>query len=333
MNQNDLMSQSWSVSHEINNPVYPGNSLSMITAKPTMSYDPNQYIHNNTFPNQFQEERTSKKVQFARPIQQQITSSKPLVRTHSWHETSITNIDTSTSTGRQEPILSKPSTAIQKTNVSSSIASIQKPIYVGIDHRATLAERGQTKAIKRRHKNNDKNNSATTTNHRSSSHTHHQHKQQEVSDSSTLKNALPSNKSPENLPGNVSGTQRILTTTSTSTNIPNKPIQHIEQPIINDNEIKKTRGNRQSQHQHIEQQTLIENDPKPARIRGNVSQKKHHHQQPRTVVNRNNSPDYNEGARRVENKQQTVNTLVTQTQTRQKQSATPTTTNITRTRI
>jgi hypothetical protein len=319
--------------HEINNPLYPGSSIPMITTQPNMSYDPNQYIHNSTYPNQSQDERPSKKVQFARPIQQQITSSKPLTNTQSWHEASITNIDASTSTGRQEQVFSKPSAVVSRANTSIPVTSAQKPIYVGIDHRATLAERGQRKAIKRHHNNNEKNNSTTTNTHRSNSHNHHQHKQQEVSDPSISKSTIPSNKSFESLQTNVPGTHRILTTTSTSTN---KPIQHVEQPIINDNEVRKTRSNRQSLHQHVEQQTLIENDPKSARLRSNASQQKHHQQQPRTVVNRNNSPDWNEGARRVENKQQivfTANPPITQTQPRQKQSTVPVTMSVTRTRV
>ena len=328
MDQNDLMTQSWSMHHEMNNPLYPGSSIPMVTTQSTMQYDPNQYIHNSTYPNQSQDERPSKKVQFARPIQQHITSNKPLTSTQSWHETSIANIDVSTSTGRQEPILSKPSAVILRASTS-----VQKPIYVGIDHRATLAERGQTKASKRHHKNGEKNNSTTTNTHRSNSHNHHQHKQQEFSDPSTAKNTLPSNKSFESLQTNGVGTHRVLTTTSTSTN---KPIQHIEQPIFSDNEVKKIRSNRQSQHQHVEQQSLIENDPKPARIRSNVSQQKQHHQQPRTIVNRTSSPDWNEGTRRTENRQQTVSTInpsITQTQSRQKQSTVPITVNVTRTRV
>jgi hypothetical protein len=324
------MSQSWSATLEMNNSFYPGNSLPMTTAKSTMLYDPNQYIPNQ-FQSNTQDERPSKKVQFARPIQQQITSNKPLLGTQSWHESTVTNIDVSTSTGRQEPVLSKPSVSALKTNTSLAIEPLQKPIYVGIDHRATLAERGQTKAVKRHHKNTDKTNSNTTTNHRSSSHSHHQHKQQEFNDSSILKTITPSNKSFEPSQGNVSGTHRILTTTSTSTNIPNKPVQHIEQPIVSDNETKRTRGNRQSQNQYIEQQSPIENDTKTMKIQGNISQQKHHHQQPRTLVNRTNSPERKEGIGRLEKKQPSVSIINipnTQTQQRQKKS-----TVITRTRV
>ncbi|CAF4676486.1 unnamed protein product, partial [Rotaria magnacalcarata] len=74
----------------------------------------------------------------------------------------------------------------------------EKPIYVGIDHRATLAERGQRNASKRQHTNGDKNNidvsNSGTSNHRTRSRTHRQHKHQDSNDSSTSKVNHQSNK-------------------------------------------------------------------------------------------------------------------------------------------
>jgi hypothetical protein len=297
------MNQSWTSHHDSNNQFYQGNSHPMGTT-PNIPYDPYQYVHvqiPNTFMNQSQqimlEERPSKKVQFARPIEQQVPSKNPLNSTLSWHEPSVTNTDVSTSTTRQDPVLTRQTvhrSLVPKTSISLTSASMQKPIYVGIDHRATLAERGQTTANKHHHKNNGD----ITNNNRTRPHTHHQHKHQEPNDSSNLKNNTSPRKSLEPLQVKLSGTNRPLTTTSTSTITPNKSIQHTEQPIFNDNEIKisKTRTNRN----HTEQLTLIDNDTKPSRSRGNNRQQQ---QQQRTIINRNDSPLRTE-VRRVENTQQ-----------------------------
>jgi len=350
MIQNDPMTQSWSPNHDANDQFYQNNSFPMTTTS-NIPYDPNQYIHTkipNTFMNQSQQvildERSSKKVQFARPIEQQTPSKIPLTNAQSWHEQSVTNNDMSVSATKQEPVLTRQSvhrSVMPKTNTLLTQVPIQKPIYVGIDHRATLAERGQTTANKRHHKNNEKTNFDITNNHRTHSHTQHQHKHQELNDFSTSKNNIPSNKSVESSQIKLPSTHRSLTTTSTSTIIPNKLIQHTEQPIFNNNEIKtsRTRGQRQPQAQQTEQPIFIDNDTKQSN-RGNHSQhrQQEHHQQQRTTVNRNNSPLRTEKVRRVENKQQNTSpvmrTPISQSQQqRQKQSTMPSTANITRTRV
>jgi len=156
-----------------------------------------------------------------------------------------------------------------------------------------------------------------------------------------LRNNTPTRKSSDALQAKLSGPNRTLTTTSTSTIIPNKLIQHTEQPIFNNNEIKtsRTRGQRQPQAQQTEQPIFIDNDTKQSN-RGNHSQhrQQEHHQQQRTTVNRNSSPLRTERVRRVENKQQNTSpvmrTPISQSQQqRQKQSTIPSTANITRTRV
>jgi hypothetical protein len=146
--QNDLMNQSWPTSHDFNNQYYPGNSLPMTTPS-NIPYDSNQYQQVPP------EERQSKKVQFGHPIQQQIVSKNPLTSTQSWHEPSITNNDVSTPTTRQEPVITRR-TVMPKTNTSLAPVRVEKPIYVGIDHRATLAERGQTTSHTHRPRTSEK---------------------------------------------------------------------------------------------------------------------------------------------------------------------------------
>ena len=130
-----------------------------MTITSSVPYDPNQFAHTqipNTFVNQPQqgilEERASKKVQFARPLQQQQppSSSKTLLTTtQSWPEPSAVTNDTFLLSTRQESSSNRQSLHRSVMPTASTQASQQKPIYVGIDHKATLAERGQTKASKR----------------------------------------------------------------------------------------------------------------------------------------------------------------------------------------
>jgi hypothetical protein len=207
---------------------------------------------------------------------------------------------------RQEPLSTRQSghrTIIPTSNISSSHASVQKPIYVGIDHRATLAERGQTTTHKHHHKNGDKTNSdgpvSIKNNHRTRSHTHHQHKNQETNNVQSSRSNIQSNKPLEPLQVKLSSTHRSGTTNSTSTIIVNKQVHQGEQPIFNDIEMKvpKTRGKRQAQSQQIEQQTTFDNEIKPSKNKGNHSQQRQPH-------HRHHSPQRTETTRRLENRHQ-----------------------------
>jgi hypothetical protein len=372
--QNDIMNQSWS-SHDINNQFYQSNAHSMAAGTSNMSYDPNQYVYNqmsNTFLNQHPqpvvEERPSKKVQFARSTQQQPLFKAPLTSTQSWHESSATTNDISTSTNRQEPVLSRQSvhrSAMPISDLSSTQASIQKPIYVGIDYKATLAERGQSTTNERQQKSTEKNHSdGLDSNQRARPHVHHSHhKSRSSNDSSSTSNTLQSNRSSEPLPAKLSNPPRSLTTTSTSTIIPNRQTQFTERQSNFDHEAKilktrsiqrsqppnmekqssfdngikipKTRGIRDLQTQHTEQKSPVNNDIKASKINKHHS----HHQQQHVTAHRNNSPSHNETIRRVENKQSTpvMRIAISQQQQRQKQSTLPSTltntANVARTRI
>jgi hypothetical protein len=356
------MNQSWSSPHNLHNSFYQHNSV-LMTNGSNNQYDPNLYVRDhpsNTFLNPLQqaslEERPSKKVQFAHPLQhqQQAPTKNPLTSTQSWHEPSVTHNDTSSpKITMQEPALNRQSihrSGVAASNTSAGQVSIQKPIYVGIDHKATLAERGQTSSNKRHHKTADKNHSdgsnSNSKNHRTRAHTHHQHKHQELNDFSNSKVNGQPNKPMEPLQVKLSSPHRSLTTTSTI--IPNK---HIEQPGFIDNDIKLTKS-RNTRHQHSEQQSLVDNELKLSRSRGSHPQQQqqqhqqHHHQQQRAPNAPNHSPVHVETSgksRRTENKHQTspvMRILLSQQQQqqhRQKVSSLPsavtTSTGITRTRV
>lgn len=323
------MTASWSGALDLNTPYYPNTSIPMTASThPQISPQYNQdYMYGPQPPPIPIEERPSKKVQFARPIEQKIISTIPLTATHSWHEPSLTN--THEIANRQDLSTNKssvhPSMLPTKTNVTvPSAAVVQKPIYVSIDHRATLAERGQTKADKHHHKNPDKSNSNATTHHRSRAHAQPPSKHQESIDPSSSKHNASTGRPVESVP------HRVLTTTSTSTIPPNRQMQSMEQqPLIQENPMKRTRHNH-----HNEQQSTMENEIKPSGIRTNPSQIKPHS---RSNTNRTTSPGRNEVIRRIEIKQPigpTASIPLSQSQSRSKSShQAVTSNNITRTRI
>jgi hypothetical protein len=349
--QNDIMNQSWSSHHDGNNQFYQNYS------HPTSNipYDPHQYAHNhmsNTFINRSQQmldERPSKKVQFAHPIQQRGSSMKaPLTSAQSWHDISPANNDMTNSITRQEPISDRQTihrSVMPISDPSSSQVSQQKPIYVGIDYKATLAERGQATAPKRHHKTNEKNHSdAVDSNSRARPNTHHHHnnhRSQTSNDSSNSSSTQQQNRPSEPLQAKLSNPQRILTTTSTSTVIPNRQTQHMEQQSSFDNGIKiaKTRAIRTQPAQSTEQRSPPHDEIKSSRSKKHHS---HNQQQQNVMEHRNGSPAYHETIRRVDNKQGTPVMQIPisqqqQQQQRQKQSSIPSmmtnSMNITRTRI
>ncbi|CAF1036875.1 unnamed protein product [Rotaria magnacalcarata] len=316
MVQNDIMNQSLLSHHDVNNQYYSMNPLAMSSSN--IPYDPIQYIPNqmhNSSINQAQQmlpdERSSRKVQFARTVQQGTPSKAPLSSTQSWHEPSATTNDLSVSISHQDSTLTRQTIhrSVQSTaNTSSAQAAVEKPIYVGIDHRATLAERGQRNASKRQHTNGDKNNidvsNSSTSNHRTRSRTHRQHKHQDSNDSSTSKVNHQSNKMSDPSQTRLSNTHRSGTTTMSSA-APNRSVHHSEPPIINENDTKLTKRQqyREAHVQPAEHQLLVDNEIKSSRQRrGGHSQLQ---KQPlNQLVNRNNSPVRADTTRRTENKQE-----------------------------
>jgi len=272
MTPNGILNQSWSSSHDANNSFYTINSHRM-TPPYDMSYIPNQYNHGqipNIINNQSKpivpEERPSKKVQFSSIQHEQKTSAlKPLVSTHSWHESKDMPVSTTT-----KPIplsnrssLPRPAAPILKT--SPTQIPKEKPIYVGIDYNATLAERSQTIANKRHHKNGERNHSdelnSSSKNHRIRSQSNHPHKHQALTNSPKVNiNIISNNKSfnlfqPRSSPSHHTITKSPLT---------NKLTQSIEQIPSITNEIKPLKS-----RSDLRQQSLANNEIKPPRTREN----------------------------------------------------------------
>ena len=140
------MVQSWPSPHDTNNSFYSVNSHQMI-------YNPNQFSHgqfSNTINNQPQpiklQERPSKKVQFSPSCElQQRSSLKSLNTTN--------DVSVPPPTKKPIPLSNKLSTHRSTAVVAPATSSVQKPIYVSIDYKATLAERSQTVPNKSRRKN------------------------------------------------------------------------------------------------------------------------------------------------------------------------------------
>jgi len=306
-------------------------------------YMPNQYNHtqipntiNNKSKTVISDERPSKKVQFSTSHKQQQTSTlKPLINTQSWHESTIKTSDTyapKITTTKLVP-LSNRSSIPQSTAVIPKISSAQTPvekaIYVGIDYKATLAERGQTVANKRHGKNTEKNHSdrlnSSTDKHRSRSHTNHQHKHRAPTDSPKVSFDIIPSKSFDSLQPKSIDSQRLLTKSLSTNKLP----QNNEQiPLIN-----KTKS--RTHHRH---QSLVTNEIKPSNSLEKHRQHRRHH---RKHLSDELSLNTQSSTRRIENKQASTPVMripLSQfDQQHQKQPLIPSvatpTTNITRTRI
>ncbi|CAF0962459.1 unnamed protein product [Adineta ricciae] len=329
LTQNDVRERTWSSPQNLTNQFYPNIPLSMTTA-PNMNYEYNQYI-STTMDAQSQqmmaEERLSKKLQLARAAQQQSLPKTPLANTQSWHEPSSANYEISSTPPRQEHVPHRQvlhRAGVPVSNSTTNQTAPQKPIYVGIDHKATLAERGQTTTHRRHQKSVEKSSTdvsvTSITHQRPRSHAHHQHKHQETGENSSSKEAIKSNRSFERLQAKLSGSTRPLTTTI----IANKQAQHGEQSMVGESDVRvnKTRSNRHTQSQHIEQQALVDNEVRTSRNRGSHSHAKQQQSQSRSSGSRNNSPLRTEIPRRVDNKHQNgpiMKIPITQQPQRQKQ--------------
>jgi hypothetical protein len=246
------------------------------------------------------EERPSKKVQFFSSIQQQqqqqqTPALKPLVSTRSWHE--FSNMYGPT-TIKSMPLSNKssiPRSTAVLPKMSPTQTPVEKPIYVGIDHKATLAERGQTVAHKRHRKNGEKTPSdgsnSSISNHQTRSHTNHQHKHQRQTDSPKINiNTIP-NKSFDSFQPKSSHSQSLLK---------NNLSQNIEQNSFIPNEIRPTK----SSNNHRQKPSSLNNEIKPLKNQENHRQHRHHRQHHRST-HTNDSPLNNtqSSLRRIESKQ------------------------------
>jgi hypothetical protein len=234
------MTQSVSSHYDPNKAFYQMNSASMATMS-NISYDPNQFIHAQTSNNQSQpvifENASPKKIRFAPSHHQQGTSvKKPLTGTQSWHELSITTNDTPTT----RPISTMHGSI---TTMANTKPSAPKPIYVDIDHRATLAERGQTTATNSDGLNFNPNKVRKRPNVR------HQYKHQELFDSSPSKAHIIPSKSVDSLQTKVPSSQRSRSA--------NRLVQNSDQmPLVN-NEIIPSKNRENHRHHRRRQQVLI----------------------------------------------------------------------------
>jgi hypothetical protein len=267
MPPNDMMMQAWPASHGVNNSFYPLNSH-RATPPYNIPYDPNQHVHapvSNTISNHSpvitREERLPKKVQFLTPlIQQQTPPSKPLSSTQSLHELNVTNSKMPLPIATQPVRLSKrasaprPSTVMR--NPSPAPASLPKPIYIGIDHQATLAERGETIANKRHRKNTEKNHSDGLNSTTNTQQSRSQHKQ--ATDSPRSDNGIMPSKSFDSLQPKVSGLQHTKIKSMST----NKINQNIDQMPSTNNEMKSSKSASTRR-----QQSSINNEIKPMKSR------------------------------------------------------------------
>ncbi|CAF1156262.1 unnamed protein product [Adineta steineri] len=296
---NDAMNHPWSSSLDVNNSFYPLNSLQSVSQY-NMPYDPNQYMHNqfsnsmnnqlsssmgNQSPRLASDGRVPKRVHFSslhpeqqqqQQQQQQPMPLKPLTNAHSWHETNTTAFATSTSTGTKPMRLSNRSSSsrpsVVKRRPTPTQVPVQKPIYVGVDHQATLAERGQIIANTHHRRNDERNLTNTLTSSMSNqqfhSHTNHQNKHQKISDSPNSDNRVATSRSFDvSQTVNASSHRSIIKSMST-----NRIPKHSDQIPFIPNETKplRTRSARR-------QESPMNNELKPLRSRENFRQHTRQH--------------------------------------------------------
>ena len=117
------------------------NPRSTFTAS-QIQFDPTQYAHPA-----LSEERPLKKVQFVPSDRSSARESRrPLATTQSWHEPTATGQILPVRTSKSEPLSARRSVIGAVAVVPSTPAHpAEKSIYVHIDHKATLALRGQTR--------------------------------------------------------------------------------------------------------------------------------------------------------------------------------------------
>ena len=109
---------------------------------PQIQFDPTTYAQPV-----MSEERPLRKVQFAAPDRSSARESRrPLATTQSWHEPSAASHIVPVRTSRSEPLSARRSVIGAIAAVPSTpLNPVEKSIYVDIDHKATLAVRGQTR--------------------------------------------------------------------------------------------------------------------------------------------------------------------------------------------
>ena len=230
----------------------------------TSSYNQHYIPHQGQIPETTKpvipEERPSKKVQFSSSNQQQQTSAfKPLTNTQSWHESSDVSAQT---TGKHVPLSNRsslPRTSVVMPKTLSTRPTIEKPIYIGVDFQATLAERGQTNSSKRNRRNGEKSHSDGL-NSSTNIHTVHPHSIR-----------LHKHQTPTGSPKSNIETSLHKSSDSQRTVMKSRSGQNIEQS----NEFKSVKS-RHHHRQQQQQQPSMNNEVK--RPKSRESHRRHHHQ-------------------------------------------------------
>ena len=309
----DMMNPSWSTSQNLTNSYYPTNPVAMSTA-PNASYDPSQYgqmplptAFHNPAPHGASDDRSSRKVHFVHQPQHQAPQQHTISRsalgaTQSWHEPSVNSKDTPILTKKHDSnmnsqFMNQSVTILPLPSSFQATTSVPKPIYVGIDHGATLAERGQTVGHKRARKSREKTTTEepNPSSRRERPHGHQPARNPDINDVTNTKTHTQGHRPLEFLQAKVSGSQRPgTTTTSTSTVTPNKLLTPLETTTTTDREQRsiKARGARTQSAQQVEQQSLVHNELLPSRSNRHQpqSQSKQQAQQQRSNPSRNDSP-------------------------------------------
>lgn len=199
------------------------------------------------------------------PSNRKSTSKKPLSSAQSWHE--ILEPTFPTTATKSIPLFSRSSVSRASTGtliIPTTRASIEKPVYIGIDFQATLAERSQT--------NNRKS-------HRGRSETHHQHR-----------HSIPVN-SPESKPNKFVASQALTGISSSTGKLdqnseikpPKSRSNHRQQIPIGDNPPKPSKI-RQTKRSHPQEQRSKDLSHSTSNIQSSIRQTDR--QQPETALMR-----------------------------------------------
>ncbi|CAF0875489.1 unnamed protein product [Adineta ricciae] len=277
--QNEMMFQQWSPSVDMNNPFYPG---SMFPSVPpfNIAYDPNHQLQpqisttlGDNSPKVKAGERSPKRVHFAPTPSSQLAEPipmKPLTNTQSWHEPRSMTSAPSRGAPQIKPERLSNRSSVPRSSTNShkpapAQTPVQKPIYVGIDHQATLIERSKRLVNKRQRPNLDENSPEKLTvpnNHQPSRS--HPHKHRKPTDSPRSDHETMLNKYFETLQPKVSLIQRQ---TAQSTSV-NKFAPNIDQITSRPNDIKLTKSRSVRR-----QQSAINTEIKPVKSQENHRQR------------------------------------------------------------
>ena len=217
LDHHDVTDQSWTTSSKAYYSVYPINTFP----------ESSPYNRQQSQPT-IREERSSMKIPIS-PSSRKSTAKKLLSSAQSWHD--ILEPTFPTTETKSIPFFSRSSASRASTGtliIPTTGTSIEKPVYIGIDFKATLAERSQINNHKTR---------------RGRSETHHQHRHSIPVNSAEVNRESKPNKFVES---------QTLTRISASTG-----------KLDQNSESKPTK----SRSNHRQQLPIGDNPPKPSKTR------------------------------------------------------------------